>query len=285
MIGEHLGLSAPMRDRWLLSYADLLTLLLAFFVVMYSISKVDADRLKEISEGIVVAFNLEQKLEQKPEQKPEQKLEHKDAAGRGPDIMQLTLPDLTITRGERGWVEFTMDSELLFSSGSATLDTSHAVLENMLHILASTDGEVLIEGHTDNIPINTAQFPSNWELSAARAAAVVRFVEARGIASNRLMAIGLGQTSPLFDNDSNEGRAGNRRVVFRLREANVDRAIAGLQLVPDQAAGLEHGNQLDGALEDTVVTTISTAVEDFDLDQVDPALLRQVLEKLEKESQ
>ena len=283
MIGQYLDSVAPGRERWLLSYADLLTLLLAFFVVMYSVSAVDEQRLEEISSGIETAFRID----------PAPDSAKKAEADR---YAVLTVPDIEINNPEGEWIEFVVDTELLFPSGSATVIEASNALENMLHVLASTRGKIRVEGHTDNVAISTEKFPSNWELSAARAAAVVRFLESGGIASNRLVA-------PVADNDTGAGRQKNRRVTFKLRETGIDiDAIADLKFTHENniedAGSLRAGKQLSNLSSGDPVTEVGAIegdsgemnrlqeqqVEGFELDQIDPVLLRQVLRELEKDN-
>lgn len=92
------------------------------------------------------------------------------------------------------------------------------LIRQLIQLLADFEGEISIEGHTDNMPINTARFPSNREMSSARAISVLKFLEQDGIAANRMRAIGYAETRPLQDNDFEPGRAANRRVELILRE-------------------------------------------------------------------
>jgi chemotaxis protein MotB len=113
------------------------------------------------------------------------------------------------------WVEVEIKTDILFPSGSAEIGTAAvAILERLAGILAERPYPIRIEGHTDNRPIKTSQFPSNWELSAARAARIVRLFEQRGITSNRMVVAGMGENQPLADNESAEGRNRNRRVAL-----------------------------------------------------------------------
>lgn len=118
--------------------------------------------------------------------------------------------------GERG-VMIALGEDVLFSAGSASLASqSVPPLDALASILAEMPYTIWVEGHTDNSPIATAAFPSNWELSAARATAVTRYLVERGLAPQRLRAVGYGETQPRSSNDTAEGRSQNRRVVFRV---------------------------------------------------------------------
>ena len=120
-------------------------------------------------------------------------------------------------------VDLVIKDDVLFAEGSTELTPlGHSVLDAIAQLLKSDDYPVSVEGHTDNIPIHTAQFPSNWELSSFRATNVARYFIRRGIATDRLRAIGYADTRPVSSNDSEAGRARNRRVslVIHMQEAS-----------------------------------------------------------------
>lgn len=115
------------------------------------------------------------------------------------------------------WVEIEIKSEMLFESGEAALQLKASpVLRKIAEVLRRTTNVIRVEGHTDNVPIDTIEFPSNWDLSAARAASVVRELVDSGIDPARLVAVGYGEYHPLADNKSGEGRFKNRRVALVL---------------------------------------------------------------------
>jgi len=110
-------------------------------------------------------------------------------------------------------VDFRIRNETLFASGQTRLAPAGKVLlDKLVAVLQRTDSHLAIEGHSDTVPIHTAQFPSNWELSAHRAASVLRYLQAHGIAPERLHATGYADTRPITENDTPAGRAANRRV-------------------------------------------------------------------------
>lgn len=130
----------------------------------------------------------------------------------------LALQGVDATPGTEG-LTLRIADNLLFASGQAELMYEGMVLISQLtEILQQFPGDVSVEGHTDNIPINTARFPSNWELSSARAISVLLFLEQEGIAATRMRAIGYSDTRPLQSNETPAGRSGNRRVELILRE-------------------------------------------------------------------
>ena len=119
-----------------------------------------------------------------------------------------------------GSISFRISSELLFASAEAELaEAGLDVLDRLVPTLAGNAYRILVEGHTDNLPISTARFPSNWELSSARASSVVRYLQLNGIAATRMSATGFADTRPLADNASAAGRAGNRRVELVMQTA------------------------------------------------------------------
>lgn len=241
------------HERWLVSYADFITLLFAFFVVMYSISSLNEGKYKILTESLVGIFNQPDRAvkpipigEERPrttltEKMPADELSgpHHEAAldplesimrsMRGAFADLIDAKQLTV-RGNELWVEIELNSSLLFPSGDALPnDRAFALLEKIAGILAPFANPIHVEGFTDNLPINTASYPTNWELSAARAGSVVRMLVADGVAPERLAAVGYGEFQPIADNKTAEGRARNRRVVLVVsRNLDVRRSVSGV---------------------------------------------------------
>lgn len=228
------------HDRWLISYADFITLLFAFFVVMYSISSVNEGKYRVLSDTLVEAFRTPPKsptpiqigetatvpkvqersaapshIKVTPTQSTSAAAGMEQIAERLETRLQgLIEQDLVNVTRSKLWVKVEMNTNLLFTSGSATLQPqATAPLEDLALELSQLPNHVEIEGHTDNIPIKTDIFPSNWELSAARAASVVHLFMNTGVAPDRLAAIGFGPYRPVTDNTTVQGRSRNRRVV------------------------------------------------------------------------
>lgn len=206
--------------RWIVSYADFITLLFAFFVVMYAISSVSTAKYKTLSDGMQTAFNKRDKdnlesVNDKKDGPHARKVygKYKD----GLDEINQSLSELEdvnykINR-QKGWIELDIKSGALFGSGDADLKAEALVkLMQLSSKLKKSHAMVSIEGYTDNVPIETPQYASNWELSATRSAAVGRVLNAYGIPSNRLMVTGYGEQYPVADNITNAGRSLNRRV-------------------------------------------------------------------------
>jgi chemotaxis protein MotB len=252
-------------DRWLVSYADFITLLFAFFVVMYSISSVNEAKYKIFSESLSIAFTQRlvstspivppnQPLVAPPPQKPtvttlatrnkvlvdkhtaqlgeqQRKIEErmkKLAHGLNQIMASMVKQRLVnINQTNRG-VVMDISASTLFGTGEAVLQPgSLEVLRQVASVLSKEDMPIEVEGHTDDTPIATAQFPSNWELSSARASSVVRILVDNGIPEKRLAVVGLASNQPLAPNNSAENRAKNRRVTITIASPNLDRVAGG----------------------------------------------------------
>ena len=142
-----------------------------------------------------------------------------EALARVADQVERAMQDLvdrkvvTVRRTDL-WIEVEIRSDILFPSGVAQLSPSAAgVIDQLAGVLAPLPNAIRVEGHTDNVPIRTAVFYSNWELSAARAGSVVRMLAAQGVGPGRLAVVGLGEEHPSHPNDTAQGRNANRRVV------------------------------------------------------------------------
>lgn len=238
------------HERWLVSYADFITLLFAFFVVMYSISQVNESKYRVLSNTLTDVF-AKPALDENPIQvgevarsnpnaiievqtspvkaaQPETTEESPAAAevkGQADlkklaDKIQAALSDLidkdlVTVKGNETWLEITLRSSLLFNSGDASIsESAYGLLAQLAAILREQDNPVRVEGFTDDVPIRTAHFSSNWELSSARAAAVVQLLIGKGLDPEKLMAAGYGQYQAVAPNTTPEGRAKNRRVVL-----------------------------------------------------------------------
>lgn len=240
-------------ERWLVSYADFITLLFAFFVVMYAISSINEGKYRVLSDAIISAFNERQTSEKminlgqqhteilqgtgKPIGKSTpQKIppsnpvaeEMKGIAKNVQTAMQSMVQkgQVRVTQSERG-IQVEINASMLFASGDATLQpASIEALAAVAAVLKATDNPIQVEGHTDNIPIQSPNYPSNWELSSARAGSVVRLLTEQGVPASRLVAIGYADNKPLDANTTPEGRARNRRVnVLILNKVEGEREI------------------------------------------------------------
>jgi chemotaxis protein MotB len=230
------------HERWLVSYADFITLLFAFFVVMYAISQVNEGKYRVLSDALLQAF--------KPADRPPARLQpeaRRDSQpavqlpiklpvdtnrrrveakmkGIADDIRKVLEPlvkegQVRVTESARG-IAVEINASVLFAPGQAELnDGSVRSLVAVAQVLAGADNAIEVEGHTDNSPIGTTLFPSNWELSAARASRVVRLFTQAGVAPERMSAIGYGEYRNVDTNETAEGKARNRRVTVMILPA------------------------------------------------------------------
>jgi len=245
--------AAPNHERWLVSYADFITLLFAFFVVLFASAQVDHRKVGQIALAIQVAFQQMGVFESsnthmplgKTEPMPFEKVQVIENAMRETDVGQMVppmagvisnAPDRESLAGLRKTLESTLSKQIesesvgihetheglvislreigFFDSGSATLRPgAEASLKQIADVLRDVPESIRIEGHTDNVPIHTAAFPSNWELSTARATEIVKlFITRYQFNPARLQASGYAEYHPAAPNDTAEGRSLNRRV-------------------------------------------------------------------------
>lgn len=299
------------HEAWAIPYGDLVTLLLALFVVMYAVSSVNEGKFRVLSDALSVAFggppkslrpvqfgdnktrgsDNDQKMSVLPSVSVDQSIGgimrdlHTPRAL--PGTIKTMIPQhdvnssgntgyadggkslkrievevqaamsglikqgLVVVRPGNNWLEVEIKTDILYSSGSADISSGALpTLDKLSEILKPFPNVIRIEGHTDNMPINTRVFPSNWELSAARAASVVHLFTQRGVDPTRMSVEGLGEYRPIADNKTAQGRDQNRRVVLVIlaipddRHVNDLKAMTGaLARAGDEAvAGDSNGN-------------------------------------------
>jgi chemotaxis protein MotB len=287
------------HERWAIPYGDLLTLLLAFFVVMYSISSVNAGKYRVLSDSLYAAFRGEPRtlepiavghkqigsgadirvsvveqaaLQGEPRSAiqpvpialatpipnspyhdtmpaPGDRSGVKAATGEAhitdtaesaqaqaaalmltrvaDDVARamsgLVKKNLVVVRRKQSWIEVEIRTDILFPSGSAQLAPNAVdIIRRLAAVLARFPNPIRVEGFTDNVPIRTVQFYSNWELSAARAGSVVHVLADRGVASDRLAVVGFGEQHPVASNGNTQGRNANRRVTVVILSTGAD---------------------------------------------------------------
>jgi chemotaxis protein MotB len=229
------------HERWLVSYADFITLLFAFFVVMYAISQVSEGKYRLLSDALIQAFQSADRQRASPRaeigvapaggavielpvrQHPEVRRRREEARLQGiaDDIRRVLEPlvregQVQVTQSARG-ISVEINAAVLFEPGQAELnDAALRSLDAVARVLAGVANDIEIEGHTDNSPIANTVYPSNWELSAARASRVVRLFAQAGVSPGRMAAIGHGEYRNVAPNDTAEGRARNRRVTVMI---------------------------------------------------------------------
>ena len=232
------------NERWLVSYADFITLLFGFFLVMYSVSQVNEAKYQTLSETLSTTF-----LSSSESTRPKDGTElNSGSAEEQVNVNEITTSEALahqlnsqlqgILDGEavaidysEQWVEITLDATLLFASGDAKMSAgSKSILTEVAEPLLEVESLIEVGGHTDNIPIRNEHFASNWSLSSARAVAVVNALMQEGIKPMRLSAVGYGEFRPVADNSTPEGRAQNRRVVLRISEVKAAEKNASQEL-------------------------------------------------------
>jgi len=247
------------HEAWAIPYADLMTLLLAFFVVMYAISSLNEGKYRIMADALNSAFGgTPHSSSLVPLKSPPSSMVppapiRQGLPGQGTDLLantasnlrssqmsmqaamleqtqqqlnvladdieqalgDLIRANLIVVRRSELWLEVEINSDILFATGSAVLESeARNILDKVAKVLAGTQNQIRIEGYTDNRPINNAQFPSNWELSAARSASVVHLFSESQIAAERLSMVGFGEFRPLAENSTPEGQGRNRRVIL-----------------------------------------------------------------------
>lgn len=280
------------QERWLISYADFITLLFAFFVVMYSISQVNDSKYRVLSETFVEAFNQPNDAKANPDpntqlnpsndvitpidagktalsqainneqipiisdqatkdttpvinepeiNEPEikepasEQVKTSDELAQISDLVsekfkQLIDEQLIQVSSNELWLQIELKDSILFTSGGADPSTQAlTIFDEIAGILKNYSNPVQVEGFTDNVPINSARYPTNWELSTARASAIVKVLANNGIAPERLSAVGYGEYQPAATNDTAQGRAQNRRVTIMVAKRKMDRPKTNLQ--------------------------------------------------------
>ncbi|WP_324781028.1 flagellar motor protein MotD [Thiobacillus sedimenti] len=220
------------HDRWLVSYADFITLLFAFFVVMYAVSAVNENKYRLLANALGSAFGnpaaevavpqvspapLPPEVRQRTLKQQQAIEEREHMTTVASSLLEAMAPlvkegQVRVTQSRRG-VSIEINANVLFAPGRAELEpASLAVLRTVAGKLKNEPFNLEVSGHTDNVPISNSTFASNWELSAVRATSVVRLLAANGIAPERLAAVGREASQPVASNDTPEGRARNRRV-------------------------------------------------------------------------
>jgi chemotaxis protein MotB len=240
------GHDAAGMMRWLLTYADLITLMMAFFVIMYAMSKADTAKFNALRSSLSAAFRTDGSASsliytEQGTQPVEQALSLDGSRER--EDFQDIIHKIQANIKDQKQVQFVIDERgltvrfldnVLFDLGSAALrPDSLGMLDAVGMALKNTTRYVRVEGHADNLPINTVEFPSNWELSASRSIAVTRYlISKHGADPRRLASLGYGEFRPLYPNNSDENRAKNRRVdVVVLRAEKAGGEIGALDII------------------------------------------------------
>lgn len=216
------------HERWLVSYADFITLLFAFFVVMYSVSSINEGKFRVLSDSLVNSFSnnkpmgeislmdlpVQSTMPVQVQEKPQSAQTVRAYVKIANAIAAVKIPDgVTIESTERG-LHIRIKDEALFQSGSAGINPHIAEFIDLIAgLVKDLPNLIAVEGHTDNQPIRSQAFPSNWDLSTARANTLIRYLlDRHQFAPHRFSSTGYAGTRPIASNDTPEGQASNRRV-------------------------------------------------------------------------
>ncbi|PID77972.1 MAG: flagellar motor protein [Deltaproteobacteria bacterium] len=234
---------------WMATFADLVTLLMCFFVLLFAMSTIQEETFKEIVASLQSALGVQaipeagtreglvmqnvQPAEKEPEKKSIDEIGtmiQKEMKNIVSDVQELVMFNklagmVNVKETEEG-VVITISDILLFRIGEASITGEGLeVLAKIAHVLKQFRYPIEVAGHTDNFPIKTSKFPSNWELSSRRASEVVRFLVGKGVSPNLLTAAGYAQFRPVDTNDTSGGRAKNRRVEIKYRRDSIESTL------------------------------------------------------------
>ncbi len=250
------------HERWLISYADFITLLFAFFVVMYAISSINEGKYKTLGLSLGSAFGnkpinpnevgairlteeeiyFKSIIDRRNAKLAEIQRRHAERRQQLVNKLNQAMSNfvkngqMNVSETPRG-VMLEINANTLFAQGGADLAAAaRNTLTDVAKVLADTEQNIEVEGHTDDLPISTPIFPSNWELSSARASSVVRLFIDHGIRAKRLSAVGSADNHPVVSNDSVEGRTRNRRVTITVLNEEMPREETEATVNSDSAA-------------------------------------------------
>lgn len=237
-------------ESWLIPYSDIMTLLLALFIVLFAASSINQSKYEAIMESFnkeltgtkydnnnsglsTSAPNTNTQEAPKEQEKPVETQQAEVDETVDPELEQLKQKleayigenkleaVITLQETKRG-VEISFKEVILFDPGKADLlSSSYQTLDVLTNLLVTLPNPVSIEGHTDNVPIKNSKYPSNWELSSARAVSVLHYFASKNISQDRLQFVGFGEFKPIYPNDTVEHKKANRRVnivVLRLNQ-------------------------------------------------------------------
>ncbi len=216
-------------EAWLLPYSDLMTLLLAVFIVLFAVSQIDAKKAQDMSERFSETMmdqnyvesvkNSSGKMEgeqQATAPKPVTEAEQMEALKAELDekMTQEHMTGSVSTSIDKRGLVISLNNAMFFEPGSAEIKKEYEMtLIGISDLMGNIDNYIRVEGHTDNVPMNSELYPSNWDLSVARATSVVRLFYGRsGVDPEKLIAVGYGEYRPIADNSTEEGRKKNRRI-------------------------------------------------------------------------
>lgn len=224
--------------EWLATYGDLVTLLLVFFVLLFSMSSVDSQKYKAVVQSLSgslgmldsgTTVNMEPLINNFPSDSPtDSPTKYKEFGDMQEELQKMLEKNdlkgkVKLELNERGLIVRFLDN-VLFDSGKADMTTqAKQIIDNVAAILQESNKRIIVEGHTDNMPISTYKYPSNWELSTTRAVNVVKYlIDNNHIDPIRLSAAGYADQHPISDNSTTDGRKNNRRVDMVILRSNLE---------------------------------------------------------------
>jgi len=227
------------KDRYLVTYADLITLLLGLFVIFYASSQVDQEKFKEISSALTKYFKsqpanpieggdgvLESGHRAIPEPmiSPREAKSIKEVENQAANVLKdyIAKGEISLRTSSEGLV-IVLPEKLMFRSGKAEIQTDGiTVIDSLAQILSTLNNTIFVDGHTDNTPIRTFQYESNWHLSVARALNVGYRLISLGVSGDNIVIRGFADKRPVDDNSTEEGRARNRRVEITISRVDIN---------------------------------------------------------------
>lgn len=216
--------------KWMVTFADLVTLILVFFILLFSMSQIDIVKFKALAQSFRQQAAFDNQSSIVPGEYPSEEMEKEVASKEKEEEKEDSLDELakevqqylkekgiedlaTANRTERGVVLVLQENILFNTADAVVVEEAHSFLHEIGEMLETKSNIIKIEGHTDNRPIQNNYYPSNWELSSARASSVIRFLsESHDIDPSRFVAVGYGDTRPLVPNTNSENMQKNRRV-------------------------------------------------------------------------
>jgi chemotaxis protein MotB len=218
---------APDRHRWLISYADYMTLLCAFFIMLYSVNLLNEEQYQAVQDVLGGMFTTPSlQILPQPEVSTTN-LDHNNGVmplyQTVKQQLQVFIDSNELTLEQEGeWIKIRLKTDTLFDAGGWEInDDMMDMIEHLALVVRPIPNEINIEGHTDDVPSSLTNIDSSWDLSALRAVAVVRAFESAGVAPQRMAAMGFSYHKPLFANDSNEHRRANRRVEILIKQGRM----------------------------------------------------------------
>ena len=219
-------------NRWVVSYADFTTVLLALFVFLFALSNNDNIKIKDFKESIKKEFKQEKFLSKNTLPKNENEINVINEAEKNDSLFELVKNNLgkdskiEVIENEKG-ITLRLKDTLLFDSASSEIKNSSLnTVSDIANFLTTIDNPVIIEGHTDSIPIKNSVYATNWELSSARAINLIKYLtENYKLSPKRLSAVGYGEYAPIYDNTTNKGREKNRRVDIIILDNKIKKEV------------------------------------------------------------